>query len=85
MDDIFLEKDTLNPAPNGDPLRNKFITLVSEPERRFRITTDTHHDAPYGRIVVVPGTATIDGTTYTLADASSYADKFMHTNLRSLS
>lgn len=78
MDDIFLEKDTLNPAPNGDPLRNKFITLVSEPERRFRITTDTHHDAPYGRIVVVPGTATIDGTTYTLADASSYADKFTH-------
>ena len=78
MDDIFLEKDTLNPAPNGDPLRNKFITLVSEPERRFRITTDTHHDAPYGRIVVVPGTTTIDGTTYTLADASSYADKFTH-------
>lgn len=78
IDEIFLEKDTLNPAPNGDPLRNKFITLVSEPERIFRINTDTQHDAPYGRIVVVPGTATIDGKTYTLADASSYADKFTH-------
>ncbi|MGP1420102.1 MAG: hypothetical protein ACTTKI_00730 [Tannerella sp.] len=78
IDEIFLEKDTLNPAPNGDPLRNKFITLVSEPERMFRINTDTQHDAPYGRIVVVPGTATIDGKTYTLADASSYADKFTH-------
>ena len=26
----------------------------------------------------MPGTATIDGKTYTLADASSYADKFTH-------
>ena len=78
MDEIFLEKDTLNPAPDGDPLRNKFITLVSEPERKFKISTDPQHDAPYGRIVVVPGTATVDGTTYTLADASSYADKFTH-------
>ncbi len=78
MDEIFLEKDTLNPAPNGDPLRNKFITLISEPEQKFKISTDAKRDAPYGRIVVVPGTATIDGTTYTLADASSYADKFTH-------
>lgn len=77
-DEMFLEKDSLNPAPNGDPLRNKFITLISEPERKFKVSTDPQHDAPYGRIVVVPGTATIDGTTYTLADASSYADKFTH-------
>ncbi|MDO4704387.1 hypothetical protein [Tannerella sp.] len=77
-DEIFLEKDTLNPAPDGDPLRNKFITLISEPERKFKVSTDLQRDAPYGRIIVVPGTATIDGTTYTLADASSYTDKFTH-------
>ncbi len=76
--EIFLEKDTLNPAPSGDPIRNKFITLVSPPLNRFTLVTDVFNDSPYGRIVVVPGTVTAMGKTYTLTDATPYAAKFTH-------
>lgn len=76
--EIYLEKDTLNPAPSGSPLLNKFITLVSPPSQKFNLVTHVPDDTPYGRIVVVPGTTTVGGNTYTLADAGPHAGKFGH-------
>lgn len=73
--EIFLEKDTLN---GPDPKRNKYVTLITAPTKQYTLSTDFVNDSQNGRIVVVPGSTTVDGTNYSITDATPYISSFSH-------
>lgn len=65
---------------SGTNASAKVITLVAAPTtNNYTLDTEPINDAFNGRDVVRPGSITIDGTTYTLTDASPNFDHFTHT------